>query len=239
MKAPEEFVEKVFNHCVQNNYCGYPAGLDDITVEILKNGWLYCRPYGLFKVSLAGHVFLQSFLYGLFIYDELERQWNKSDKTSHRNFERFFIEECHERHEQWQETFLEMPGTAFLSNVSYRGYAVVSRMRNLTRTEHAALGFECDIITLEEYDNLPYEREEFIEDKDIPTPLKKVVRKKKAKKDKEVYEFKKGEILDFDDIMYIQAIGGNDWWDPQEEGSDMIIITQDIKIEICVTKSSK
>ena len=231
MSAPDEFVKKVFNHCAWDGaHCGFPVKLDDICPAMLKEGWLYCRPYGLFKVNMAGHVFLQSFLYGLFIYDELKRQYDKNP-TTHRNFERFFIETCHEKHENWQETFLDMPGTSFLSNVSYKGYAIVSKMKNLTRTEHAALGFISDIITLEEYDNLPFEREE-------PTPPKpKKTRKKKAKAtETEIYEFKKGEILDFDDIAYINAIGGNDWWDPIDDNSIMIKITRDLKIEIKIWK---
>ena len=236
MSAPREFAKKVFNHCVSNNFCGHPTKLDDISVVMLKNGWLYCREYGLFKVTPAGHVFLQSFLYGLYIYDELERQWNKSDKTSHRNFDRFFLETCHEKYEDWQETFLEMPGTAFLSNVSYKGYAVVSRMKNLTRAEHCTLGFECDIITLKEYDDLPYEREESEQDTLFPAELIQKAVPKKTKPIKEVYEFTKGEILDFDDIAPVNALGGNDWWDPLDDDGVMIKIVKDVKIEICITK---
>lgn len=228
MSAPDELKRKVFDYCVADgNYCSYPVKLDNITPAMFKDGWLYAREHGFFRVWLAGHVFLQSFIYGLSIYDELYEQWEASD---HKSFLRFFRNTCQENHESWQEKFLDLPGTAFLSNVSYKGYAVVSRMRNLTRTEHLTLGFECDIITLEEYDNLPYERAE-----EAAPPKKKRKAKPKAT-ETETYEYKKGEILDFDDIAPINALGGNDWWDPQEEGSDMIKITRDVKIEIKIWK---
>ena len=103
-------------------------------------------------------------------------------------------------------------------------------MSNLNHFELTVLNMESKIITLEEYDNLPYERAA------KPAPVKKAKKVTKSHTSRDVYIFKKGEILELDDIMYIQALGGNDWWDPQEEGSDMIIITRDIKIEIKVWK---
>jgi len=55
----------------------------------------------------------------------------------------------------------------------------------------------------------------------------------------EKYSFKKGQRLHLDHIYLIQGIGGNDWWEPIEEGGDNIIITQDIKIKIEYKKGER
>lgn len=56
-------------------------------------------------------------------------------------------------------------------------------------------------------------------------------------KNKEVYQFKKGEKLSLDDIYMIQGLGDADWWIPIERTSgEEVIITKDIKIEIKITK---
>jgi len=44
---------------------------------------------------------------------------------------------------------------------------------------------------------------------------------------KEVYKFKKGELLSLDSIYDVQGIGGNDWWEPEEGSEDSLIVTRD------------
>lgn len=56
-------------------------------------------------------------------------------------------------------------------------------------------------------------------------------------KKQEVYEFKKGDGLFYDQILFIASLAGGDWWEkwpPGDLRSDNIIITRDIKITIIV-----
>lgn len=57
-------------------------------------------------------------------------------------------------------------------------------------------------------------------------------------KEKEIYQFKKGEKLDLDSIYMIQGLGGTDWWKFIEDTDrEEVIITKDIKIEIKINKA--
>lgn len=59
-------------------------------------------------------------------------------------------------------------------------------------------------------------------------------------KTKEKYEFRKGQILQLDDIYHIQGIGGGRWWnaddpdDPNGSSGEKVEILEDIKITITI-----
>jgi len=56
-------------------------------------------------------------------------------------------------------------------------------------------------------------------------------------KNKEKYEFKKGQKLHLDEIYFIQGLGGGVWWEHINEDTDNdVIIIMDITIEITITK---
>ena len=58
----------------------------------------------------------------------------------------------------------------------------------------------------------------------------------------ETYKYKKGQVLDLDEIYNIQGIAGGDWWDAGDladgDAGEEVVIVKDITIRITITTPS-
>jgi hypothetical protein len=152
MSAPQEFIDELIEFMQDQGYCGDPHKLDDISHSMLEEAWTYWRPVGLMRVSSSSHCFIARLITNLKNYDEYRESWKKL-KTK-RSFIRYYAGKMYDDGSDvvgFNEEFLKLPGTAFLSNVSFRNVAICGQRKNLTRKEHEILSLESRIVTYDEY----------------------------------------------------------------------------------------
>ena len=154
MSAPDDFIEIIVTHLQSEGFCGSPENLyGEDGIHILENdAWLYYRQFGIFKVGIGYHTFIQAFLYATFSkYDEIYEDWKTKGYKIEDKFFDYFESECFDNLDDWSEKFLSLTGSAILSNVCYGEIVMIGDYKNLTRIERDFISSRLKILTIDDY----------------------------------------------------------------------------------------